>query len=208
MSKSKLTKAPWLQLCLIALLVAAASGLWLGQFMSTPQSSEQHLAIDRPTVRDFSLTNTEGQTVSLLTYRGKWLLMFFGFTMCPEACPLAMQTVSATLEDMGEVGKSIQPVFVTIDPERDTPAVLRDYLANFSDNIVGLSGSADETAGIAKLYGVYYRKRPLGNDYTMDHSTALYLVAPDGAYMRPFRADLDASELAADIATEIQAWKK
>ncbi|MGE3476105.1 MAG: SCO family protein [Rhodospirillaceae bacterium] len=208
MTKPKLTGAPWLQLCLIALLVAAASGLWLGQFMSAQPPAEQYVVIDRPKVRDFSLTDSVGRKVSLATYRGKWLVMFFGFTMCPEACPLAMQKVIATLKEMGESAATVQPIFITIDPERDTPAVLKEYLANFADNIAGLSGTAEETAAIAKLYGVYYQKRPIAGDYTMDHSTALYLVTPDGSYLRPYRADVEPDELAEHISAEMKAWKK
>lgn len=208
MRKPKLTIAPWLQLCLIVLLVAAAAGLWLGQFMFKEHSSEQHVVIDRPKIRDFSLTDTEGQKVSLATYRGKWLVMFFGFTMCPEACPLAMQKVTATVKEMGESAAAVQPIFITIDPERDSPAVLKGYLANFADNIAGLSGTAEETAGIAKLYGVYYQKRAMNGDYTMDHSTALYLIAPDGRYLRPFRPDLEPDELADDIRAEMKNWNQ
>lgn len=147
--------------------------------------------------RDFSLTDTAGQNVSLAAYRGKWLLIFFGFTNCPDACPTAMLNVGAALRELGPDAANVQPIFVTIDPERDTPAVLKDYLANFGDHIAGLSGTADETAAVAKAYGVFYRKRALdGGDYTMDHSTALYLVAPDGLYVRPYMPDMAPAQLA------------
>jgi protein SCO1/2 len=190
----------WL-LLLATVLVAAVAGVWLGfRLVPTPKpplaTTEQ--VQER---RDFSLTDSNGKKVTLATYQGKWMLMFFGFTACPEACPLAMQLVSTTLGEMGETGKTIQPVFVSIDPARDTPEVLKEYLAHFSDNIAGLSGTAEETAAIAKAYGVFYRRRAIdGVDYTMDHSTALYLIAPDGRYIRPFRADVDPSELAEDLA--------
>ncbi|MCC6914914.1 MAG: SCO family protein [Rhodospirillaceae bacterium] len=198
----------WLPAALAALLVAVTGGLWLGQVFSQ-KSGNGHVVVEqRPQRRDFSLTDTNGQRVTLATYQGKWLLMFFGFTMCPEACPLAMQKVSATLQNIGGLGKEIQAIFITIDPERDTPAILKEYLANFDDNIFGLSGTDDETAAVAKLYGVFYRKRPLGTDYTMDHSTALYLIAPDGSYVRPFRADVGAEELVDDLGTEMKNWKQ
>ena len=191
-----------------ALLVAAVAGLWAGRFLGAPNDAQPAQIESRPAIRDFSLTGADNQKVSLSTYRGKWVLMFFGFTMCPEACPLAMQLVTATLEDMGEEGRAIKPIFVSIDPERDTPAVLKEYLGHFSDDIDGLSGTAEETADIAKQYGVFYRKRPIGEDYTMDHSTALYLIAPDGEYVRPFRADVDPAELAEDLAASMTEWKK
>jgi len=204
-SKERLRRL-WLPL-VATVLVAAVAGLWLG-FKLVPAPQPQVLVEQRSERRDFSLTDTNEKQVELATYQGKWLLMFFGFTACPEARPLAMQLVSATVDEMGEIGKTIQPVFVSIDPERDTPGVLKEYLTHFSDNIVGLSGTADETSAIAKAYGVFYRKRDIdGGDYTMDHSTALYLIAPDGNYIRPFRADIEPSELAEELALAIKSSK-
>jgi cytochrome oxidase Cu insertion factor (SCO1/SenC/PrrC family) len=192
---------------LAVLLVALLGALWMVFALAPqpPSDSGDVVAEQRPARRDFSLTDTNNQDVTLHTYQGKWVLMFFGFTMCPEVCPMAMQTVGATLDEMGAAAASLQPVFVTIDPERDTPAVLKDYLAHFADNIAGLSGTAAQTASIAKAYGVFYRKRAIEGDYTMDHSTALYLVAPDGTFVRPFRADVDPSQLAADLTAAMTA---
>jgi protein SCO1/2 len=201
-----MNRRTWLEGTLAALGCAAVAGIWLGQTLST--ASTQRVVEPRPAVRDFSLTDTAGQVVTLSTYRGKWILLFFGFTGCPEACPLAMQTVAAAMTSMGQRGKAIQPIFVTIDPERDRPDVLKDYLTNFSDKIVGLSGTAEQTAAMARLYGVYYAKRALDGGYTMDHSTALYLVAPDGTYVRPFRANVDPGQLADEISTSITSWKE
>jgi protein SCO1/2 len=195
----------WVITGLAVLLVALLGGLWMGFALAPPENTGHMVAEQRAARRDFSLTDTNGQKVSLQTYQGKWMLMFFGFTMCPEACPMAMQTVGVTLDEMGEAAAVLQPVFVTIDPERDTPAVLKDYLGHFADNIAGLSGTAEETASIAKAYGVFYRKRAIEGDYTMDHSTALYLVAPDGNFVRPFRADVDPSQLAADLKAAMTA---
>ncbi|MBL8628036.1 MAG: SCO family protein [Rhodospirillaceae bacterium] len=147
--------------------------------------------------RDFALIDTAGEKVSLANYRGKWLLVFFGFTNCPDVCPTAMLNVSATLRELGDKANDVQPIFITVDPERDTPVILKDYLANFGDHIAGLSGSAEDIAAVAKAYGVFYRKRPMeGDDYTMDHSTALYLVAPDGRYVRAYVPDMDPAQFA------------
>jgi len=198
----------WLPAVLASLLLAAVAGVWLGFYVAPPAQSKGTVMESLPDTRDFALADTSGARVSLATYRGKWALMFFGFTSCPEACPMAMQLVSATIGEMGEAGKMIQPVFVTLDPERDTPDVLREYLAHFADNVAGLSGTAQETADIAKAYGVFYRKRAIeGDDYTIDHSTALYLIGPEGAYLRPFRADVDPSELAEDITAAMKSVK-
>lgn len=194
-----------LMMALIAALAAGAAGLWFGARTAENTAAPTAPVETRPERRDFSLTDSNGERVSLATYRGKWMLMFFGFTSCPEACPLAMQLVSSALGGMGAAAKDIQPIFVSIDPERDTPAVLKEYLAHFSGDIAGLSGTPAETAAVAAAYGVYYRKRALDGDYTMDHSTALYLVAPDGRYVRPFRADVAPAQLAADLAAAVAA---
>ncbi len=189
------------------LLVATVAGMWLAHLYTPSPAAPVVVGSDRPAIRDFSLLNADKERVTLAAYRGKWVLMFFGFTTCPEACPMAMQMVTATLQDLGETGKNVQPVFVTIDPERDTPEALKEYLAHFADNIEGLSGTAEETAAIAAAYGVFYTKRDLDGDYTMDHSTALYLVAPDGRYVRPFRADIEPAALAADLSAAMASFK-
>ena len=129
--------------------------------------------------------------------------MFFGFTNCPDACPTAMLNVTNTLREMGPIAAQFQPIFVTIDPERDTPELLRDYLRNFDDRIVGLSGTADQTSAIARAYGVYYQKQPLpGGDYTMNHSTWVYLVSPRGELVRPYVPDADAADFAQALLKE------
>ncbi len=182
----------WILLIGAAVLGAVEGMLWLQQNATDNQASPTPNA-----VRDFSLTDTSGQKVSLATYRGSWLLIFFGFTNCPDACPTAMLNISTTLRELGPLSDRIRPIFITVDPERDTTILMKDYLANFGDNIVGLVGTADETAAVAKAYGVFYRKRLLQNgDYTMDHSTALYLVSPAGQYVRPYMPDIDPTQFA------------
>ncbi len=197
----------WALVGLAVLAAATAAGAWIGLQTPAPNRLQSTSFQAPPQRRDFSLLDQDGQRVSLATYEGKWLLMFFGFTSCPEACPMAMQLAVATLGDMGEAANTIQPIFISIDPERDTPALLKDYLSHFSHTIAGLSGTAEKTAAIAKAYGVYYRKRAIEGDYTMDHSTAFYLVAPDGSYVQPFRADVDPSVLAADLTRVMNTTK-
>lgn len=192
-------KLSWLPPVLIAAACAAVAAVWLARITPPSSSPRPPAAAEKP--RDFSLTDTSGQTVSLANYRGKWLLMFFGFTHCPDACPTAMLNVGATLKEMGpEAAARIQPIFVSLDPERDTPDVLKDYLANFGDNIVGLSGTPQATTAVAKAYGVFYRKMPLGgDDYTLEHSTALYLVSPEGLYVRAFTPNADPAIFAREL---------
>ena len=103
----------------------------------------------------FRLTNHLGQTVTEADFRGKYMLVFFGFTFCPDICPTELQVMTHALETMGASGARITPVFVTIDPERDTPDVMKAYVENFGPNLVGLTGTPEEIAAVAKAYRVY-----------------------------------------------------
>jgi len=192
---------------LIIVGCVSLAGWWLGNMLASgvrKQSSQTSIKTDR---HDFALVDTSGQRVSLDTYRGKWIVVFFGFTSCPEACPTTLLKLGAALRDLAGVAANLQPIFITVDPERDSPDVLKEYLANFGDNIVGLSGSGPEIAAVAKSFGVYFAKRQTeAGDYTVDHSTALYLIAPDGQLLRPMSISEDphdfALELSAAMATK------
>jgi len=193
---------------LIILTCCGIAGIWLAKIVAGPPS--RTVPTSRPQLdrRDFTLTDTGGHRVSLQTYEGKWLLMFFGFTSCPDVCPTAMANVSATLREMGDIAIGLQPIFITIDPERDTPQNLKEYLENFGENIIGLSGNAEETAAIAKSYGVYYKRRQASDgDYTMDHSSALYLVSPQGSLIRSYVPNTDPEEFAKELEAAIASEK-
>src|SRR4051812_23274636 len=129
------------------------------------------LQVATPPRREFALQDMAGRDVTLDTYKGKWVLMFFGFTSCPDICPNTLLNISHTLDALGDTAKDIQPLFITIDPERDTAPVLKDYLSNFDARIVGLTGTPEQIAAVASLYQASYRKRATDDgSYTMDHS--------------------------------------
>ena len=152
--------------------------------------------------KDFTLRDTAGATVTLDSFKGRWVLMFFGFTSCPDICPIALWNVGQTLEAMGPAAKEIQPVFITVDPARDTASVLKDYLANFGDNIIGLTGTPEEIKTVTTRYQASFRKRHTDDgSYTMDHSTAFELISPDGIYVRAFRPDETPLEFAKTLLT-------
>jgi len=139
----------------------------------------------------FTLTSPDGTTVTDQTYRGKWLLVYFGFTSCPDSCPTALLEISAALEKLGP-DADIQPLFITVDPRRDTPAVMGNYTQSFDPRIVGLTGTPQQIAAVALEYGVYYEPRQSGpgaEDYVMDHGTYLYLMDPEGKFVRGLDAD-------------------
>ena len=137
----------------------------------------------------FELTNQDGKRVKSSDFAGKYMLVVFGYTYCPDICPSELQVVSAALDELGPAAERIQPVFVTVDPTRDTPQVMKDYVANFHPGFVGLTGSEEDIAGIAKAYRVYYRKVEQTDPsipYLMDHTTLVYLMGPDGDYVTHF----------------------
>ena len=121
------------------------------------------------------------------TFLGKWTLVYFGYTHCPDACPTALQDMANALDLLDPAQrKAIAIVFITVDPERDTPAVMQDYVSNFNAPITALSGSAEQIAAVAKAYRVYYAKHPTTDGYEMDHSSVIYVMNPDGDFVTNF----------------------
>lgn len=153
----------------------------------------------------FSLTDHTGRHVTEKDFLGKYMLVFFGFTYCTDICPTELQVMSAALDELGTAGNNIQPVFVSIDPERDTPEVVKQYVENFHPRLVGLTGSPDDIAAIARAYRVYYKKTAGGSetDYEMDHSTTIYLMGPDGGFRKHFGYTTDAKGLAQGLREAI-----
>ena len=132
----------------------------------------------------FSLTATDGSTVSDQTYAGKWELIYFGYTFCPDACPTALGDISLALEKLGPASAQVKPLFITVDPKRDTRAVLSDYLKSFDPRITGLTGSEAETTATAAAYHVYVKPQPDGGrDYLVDHSAYVYVMDPHGKFV-------------------------
>lgn len=137
----------------------------------------------------FALTDHHGTPVTERDYRGKFVLISFGYTFCPDVCPTTLFNVSQVLDLLGEDAGRVQSLFVTIDPERDTAEVLAEYVANFHPGIVGLTGTAAQIRAVAEAYGVRYEKvasLEAGGDYLMNHSAAIDLMGPDGNYLASF----------------------
>jgi protein SCO1/2 len=149
----------------------------------------------------FSLINQDGQRVDESILKGKWTLVFFGYTYCPDICPLTLQNLEASLKLVGPRGKDVQIIFVSVDPERDKPQDLKDYLSSrgFPQGVIGLTGSPEEIASIAKSYRVSYQKVGTGKDYTINHTAVIYLMNPDGAFVLPLSHDLSPEKNAALI---------
>ena len=154
----------------------------------------------------FELVNQDGQTVDESILEGRWSVVFFGFTYCPDICPSTLQAVAAAQEQLGPRGADLQTVFISVDPERDTPEQLKTYLSldAFPDDVVGLTGAPEQIEQVAKAYYVYYRKSGEGPDYTVDHSTAAYLMDPQGRFNRVLAYGLSPDEMARLIRTAMQ----
>ena len=148
----------------------------------------------------FQLTDQNGKPISDRDLKGHPTLVFFGFTHCPEVCPTTLFDISEILNKLGPDAAKVNAVFITVDPERDTPATLKDYLASFNSRLVGVGGNADELAKVAKEYRVYYKKIPLKDgDYTMDHTAIVYLMDKNGQFVAPFSLKRRPEEAAIDL---------
>ena len=137
----------------------------------------------------FELVGKDGKTVTDKDFRGRYMLVFFGFTHCPDICPAELQVMSAALDDLGDKADQVVPVFITVDPERDTPELVTAYVENFGPNFVGLTGSLEAVDKAAKAYRVTYQKfqeEGAGDNYSVDHSALVYLMGPDGKFVTHF----------------------
>lgn len=174
------------------LLVGTGEFLWLN-------GKTGRAAVGGP----FTLENGTGQTVTDRMFRGKYMLVYFGYTYCPDVCPTTLNAVAEALEHLGGKADELVPVFITVDPQRDTPSIMKQYTAAFSPRLVGLTGSDANIAAVAKEYHVYYavhRTGPGPNDYSMDHSSILYLMGSDGHFLAPLRADASGAEIASELS--------
>lgn len=156
----------------------------------------------------FSLTDQNGRTVTERDFAGKYRIVYFGYTFCPDVCPVDVQTIGAGLKTFeareATKGADVVPIFVTVDPARDTPAVIKQFVANFHPRMVGLTGTSAAIAALAKAYGVYFAKQAPGpgGGYMVDHSRAAYLMDRDGEPV----ALLPAEQGAAQVADALQRW--
>jgi protein SCO1/2 len=145
----------------------------------------------------FTLIDENGAARHARDFHGRLMLVYFGYSYCADVCPTTLATIGAALAKLGPEATRVVPVFITVDPARDTPTQLKRYLANFDPRFVGLTGSAAQIEQAAGAYHVYYKKEPeAGGQYTMDHSSAIYLMARDGTYLGRFNPGIGAAEMA------------
>ena len=151
----------------------------------------------------FHLIDQTGKPRTDTDFRGQVLLVYFGYTNCPDVCPTTLQTITNAMDKLGADAAKVTPIFITVDPERDTTEVLKAYASNFHPRLVALTGSADEIAAAAKAYRIYYAKVGQETDYSMDHSSIVYLMGPDGKYLGHFGMDATADDIAAVLRARL-----
>jgi protein SCO1/2 len=183
-------------LVVLAAFVAGAFALTAGVMLMAPRDVTRPSSVGGP----FELVDQDGKTVTDKDFRGKPFLVFFGFTHCPDICPTTLFEVSEVFNRLGKDADKASAIFVTVDPERDTPEKLKLYLSSFHPRISALSGSDAQIEAIKKAYFVYAKRVPLeGGSYTMDHTSVVYLMDKEGKFIAPFNLKRDADTAAADL---------
>ncbi len=195
---------------LAALAAIAMAGVIAWQLTPMPDAQRQAFDTSMPSRTPieiggpFEMTAHTGETVTDKTFEGKLRLVFFGYTFCPDVCPTTLNRVALALDELGKNAASVQPLFISVDPARDTPAVLAAYAPAFHPSILGLSGTPEETARVAETYRAYFAKAESDEDdpdtYLMDHSVFIYLMGRDGKYLTMFSHTTDPKDIAAGIA--------
>ena len=194
MTTHRAVRRRWLLASALALLLAAAcSGEQAGASFNSLNVSGAEWG------RGFSLRDPQGQLRTLDDFRGQVVMLFFGFTQCPDICPTALARVADVMQRLGPDAQRLQVLFVTIDPERDTPALLREYTRAFHPSFLGLYGDLPGTEAAAREFKVFYKKVPTGSSYTMDHTTLSYVFDAKGRLRLAVRHEQDAASVAADI---------
>ena len=192
---------------LIGLLVAAGIVWW--QVSQLPGGTRGGTQTGTALIGGpFSLTDHTGRPVTQADYQGRYMLVYFGFTFCPDVCPTELQVMATALDRLGAKADEVQPLFVTIDPERDTVTQMADYVAQFHPRLMGLTGTPEQVAGAARAYRVYFAKAPDkdgGDYYTMDHSSFVYLMGPDGKFLEAFAHGTAPDKMAETIAAHLDS---
>ena len=163
----------------------------------------------------FSLVDHNGRAVTQQNFRGSYLLVFFGYTHCPDICPTALTLIANVMDSLGENSKNVQPIFITLDPERDTPEALRKFVSYFHPKLIGLTGTPDQVSTVAKSYFVRYQRyfpesshSTLNNkeelDYFLDHTAASYLLGPSAEGMALFQHGTSAAQMVAKIRSVME----
>lgn len=182
---------------ILAALVVLGTGAFLALALRDSPRGAAATGLASAIGGPFQLVDQDGKTVTEADLRGRWSLIYFGYTHCPDACPTALNDISIALSELGPKRDEVRPVFITVDPERDTPDALKSYVTAFDAPILALTGTPEQIAKAAKGYRVYYAKHPEANgDYSMDHSSVIYVMDPQGRFTASFTHESSPEQIA------------
>jgi protein SCO1/2 len=196
-------------LALGIVLLATAAVWWLRPSGPTPVAGSGVIQVAKGTALGgpFDLVDQNGRAVTQADFAGQFMLIYFGFTHCPDVCPTELQTMANALDMLGPDAQRVAPIFITVDPERDTPDQLKGYVAAFHLRMIGLTGSPEQITAAAKAYKVYYSKAQIpsdSGDYQVDHTSLVYLMGPDGGLRSLFRSGISDKAMAAEIRNQLR----
>ena len=182
------------------------AGALLGQEGAAPSAGGVQLPQGMVLGGPFQLVDQTGRSVTEADFAGRFMLVYFGFTYCPDVCPTELGTMVAALDELGDIASRVTPIFITVDPERDTPEAMADYVSRFDPRLVGLTGTPEQIAAAARAYRVFYSKvqRPEMTEYLVDHSSFIYLVGPDGRVRSLFRPQTSPEAMAQAIRAQLR----
>lgn len=208
-ASSRLRLAALAALALGVVLLAAGAVFWLRPQGPTPVANSGVIQVPKGATMGgpFELVDHNGRLVTTADFAGKFMLIYFGFTHCPDVCPTELQTMANALDMLGPDGERIAPVFITVDPERDTPEQLKGYVAAFHPKMIGLTGAPQQIADVAKAYKIYYSKAQSASasgDYQVDHTSFVYLMGPDGSLRSLFRGGISDKAMATEIRNQLR----
>ncbi len=189
-----------------AIILAGAACFWLLPAGQPPAKVEATTASALTFGGPFELVDHAGRTVTDQDFKGRHLLIFFGFTSCPAICPMALQKVSDALQELGPGASRLTPLFISLDPEHDTPEVMADYIKNFDNRIVGLTGTAAQIDKAAKAYHIFYRRvRDAEGSEQIEHTATFFLMAADGSYLAHIPPEVSPKKMAFLIQQSIRS---
>ncbi|MHA1164660.1 MAG: SCO family protein [Alphaproteobacteria bacterium] len=188
----------------LAAIVSISSAVALGTVLFRTPNPEPQIVSGKALIGGpFTLTDHTGKRVTEKDFLGKLSLVYFGYTYCPDVCPAELQVMAAAIDELGAKKKMVTPIFITIDPERDTVEQMNSYVSNFHEQLIGLTGTPQEIKAVTGAYKIYYKKvsdDPSSTDYVMDHSSIVYLMSPKGEYLTHFSYGAGVDKMAKGIA--------
>jgi protein SCO1/2 len=190
-----------LVIIIVAVLALGVGSIYL-VYTQTNQEADYHgVVIDPPSpAENFTLQTDQGE-IHLSDFRGKVVLIYFGYTFCPDVCPTTLLKIKQALESLGDEASKVQTIFISVDPERDTPQILGKYSRAFSPNFIGGTSTPENIAEIAKQYGIYYEKMPAesGSGYSVDHTAVIWVIDPSGNLYLEWPYGFEISDMVSDL---------